>query len=209
MRAKNTVNYICKVNIWVHDMDPPYYLIAVGIMLLGAMIPYSVLRARRSKEKAYYMGGVVSALTLLVFISICFLQLVFAIVFVAAAFIISVVSLPMINAAVQREADKQRRETNVAEPLKARELLTWRGWYKLAFRWGIPKTMGLYLTFNLGILIPTFLALSIVGLHTIAAFISAAIVVVVFIVQFYQQMKKIHFTPQGNTENAPLAESSA
>lgn len=193
-------------------MDPPYYVIAVGIILVSPFIPYSVLRACRSKEKVYYMSGVVAALTLLFFISILFQQIVFAIVFVLAAFTSSVASFPMLNEAVQREADKQRRETNVTEPLKAQELLTWRGWYKITFRRGIPKTMALYLAFNMGIIIPASLALSIAGAPTISFFtffIIAAIVVVISMIQLYQLITKIHFKPQGSTENVPLPEPPA
>ena len=174
-------------------MNPTYYLLAVGIILVSPFIPYSMLRARRSKEKVYYMSGVVGALTLLFFISILFQQIVFAIVFVTAAFMLSVISFPLLNTAFQREADKQRREKNFTEPLKAQELLTWSGWYKIAFRRSIPKTMTLYLAFNMGIIIPSSLALSIAGVTTtsfVIFLIIAAIVVVIFMIQLYQPLKK-------------------
>jgi len=171
-------------------MDAPYYLFALGIVLCGVTIPFIVIRAHRSKEKAYYMGVLVSGLMLLAFISVFLLQFALFLVFVAVAFIISLVSFPIIREAAQREAAKQQRETNVTEPLKARELLWWKGWYKLALRWGVPKTMGLYVLLNFGIIVPVLLVLSIMGFSIISGYLAAIIVEVILIVQFYQQIKK-------------------
>jgi len=108
------------------------------------------------------------------------------------AFIISLLSYPEIREHGVREADKQQQETDVTEPLKARELLVWKGWYKLAFKWGVQKTMGVYIGFILGIVIPVFFGLYITGLHIPSAYISTTILMVIFTVQFYQQIKKNH-----------------
>ena len=172
-------------------MNVPYYPIAFGAVLFGVLIALCVIRAHHSKERAYYIGGLVSGLMLLALISAFLLQFILFIVFVAAAFIVSVVGFPKIGEAILREAVTQRQETNVSEPLKARELLTWKGWFKLSSQFGVRKTMYVYILFNMGITGTELFILSIVGL--ISALYAPAIVIIVAgasIVLFRRQIEK-------------------
>ena len=155
------------------------------------------------------MSSLISGLVLLAVISVFLMQFTLLLLFMVVSFIISVVSYPAVRKHVAHEADKQRQETNVTEPLKARDLCSWKGWYKLAFKWGIPKTMCLHIGVYLGIIIPVFFGLYLTGLNLLSAYISTAIVMVIFTVQFYRQIKKNHLKPHGNTEHTPLTESPA
>lgn len=190
-------------------MNVPYYIFAFGSIFFGVLVPLIIIRAHRSKEKVYYVSALGSGLMLLACISAFFLQFALLAVFFAAACIISVAGYSKFRAAAQREATKQLQETNVTEPLKARELWTLKGWYKLAFRFGIHKTIGLYVLLNIGITVPVLFVLYITGLTIISAYIAPVIVEVIFIVQFYQQIKKNPLKPQRSTAHAPLAEPSA
>jgi uncharacterized membrane protein len=171
-------------------MDVPYAILAFGAVFLGVLIAANIIKAHRAKEKIYYVSSLVCGLALLACISAFFLQFTLLILFMVVAFLISVASYPEAREHVVREADKQQRETNITEPLKARELLSWKGWYKLAFKWGIPKTMGLYIGFILGIVIPVFFGLYIAGLQIPSAYISTTVIMAILTVQFYQQIKK-------------------
>ncbi len=187
-------------------MDVPYAILAFGAVLSSVLIALTIIRAHRSKVKIYYVGSIICGLVLLSFISAFFLQFTLTILFIFIAFLASLASYPEIREHAVREADQQQRETNVTEPLKARDLLSWKGWYKLAFKWGILKTTVLYLGVYLGIVIPVFAGLYLIGLRLTSAYISTAILAVVFTVQFYRQIKK---KPHENTEHAPLAKPPA
>ncbi len=190
-------------------MNVPYYLFAFGAVFCGLMITVCIIRVHRSKEKAYYISGLISGLVALACISALFLQFTLLMVFFAIAFIISVAGFSTVRAAARREADKQQRETNVTEPLKARDILNLKVWYKLAFRWGVRKTMSLYILLSYSITALMFFVVYIMGLTLISAYIATSIVVTIFIVQFYQQFKKNNLNPQESTKHASLPEPPA
>jgi hypothetical protein len=89
----------------------PYALFAFGAVFLGVLIPVSIKRAHRTKEKIYYVGSLESGLVLLAWISVFFLQFTLFILFMVAAFIIGVVSYPelenMLCAKPRNSSEKQ------------------------------------------------------------------------------------------------------
>jgi len=186
------------------------YFLIFSAVLFVVLIPFCVRHARRSKAKIHYLGGLVCGLVSLACISLYFLQVALVFVFFGIAFVIALITFPFIMVANQREADKLRRDTNVTEPLKARDLLNLKGWYKLAFRWGIPKTMSLYILLTFGVLVPLLFALYILGLSVMSASIGGGIAGVIGCFLFYQQLKINHLNPQENPKQAsPLAEPPA
>ena len=165
--------------------------------------------ARRSKEKVHYLGGLVSGLVSLAFISMYFMQVTWFFLLIGVSFIIVLAIFPIVISANQRKAAKMRRETNVLEPLKARELLNWKGLYKLASRWGTMKTRGLYVLFTFGPLAPLLCVLYIADLSVMPAAPNGSGAGFIGIILFYQQLRRNHLNPQENMKHTPLAEPSA
>jgi Na+/melibiose symporter-like transporter len=148
-------------------MNPLYGLLLFGVVFFGLMVVVGVVKARRKKEKAYYISAIVSFLMLLSSIFVILNQFILVLVLFVATFILSIAGLPKIIKVVRREPLKELQETDLSAPLRVRELLTWKGWFKLTSRWGIRKTMCLHSLLNMGGLGALFFTLSIFGMISI------------------------------------------
>ena len=82
--------------------------------------------------------------------------------------ILSVAGLPKIIKAMRQEPLKELQETDLSAPLRGRDLLTWKAWFKLASRWSIRKTMCFYSLLNMGGIGAILFTLSILGTISIA-----------------------------------------
>jgi len=131
-------------------MNPLYGLMLFGVAFFGFMVVVGVVKARRRKEKAYYIGAVVSFLMLLSSVFVILNQFILVLVLFVAIGILSVAALPKTIEVLRREPLKELQETDLSAPLRVRDLLTWKGWFKLTSRWGIRKTLCLYSLLNMG-----------------------------------------------------------
>jgi len=114
------------------------------------MVVVGVVQARRKKEKAYYISAMVAFLMFLQSIFVILNQFILVLVLFVAIGILSVAGLPKIIGVMRREPLKELQETDLSAPLRVRDLLTWKGWFKLASRWGIRKTLCFYSLLNMG-----------------------------------------------------------
>ena len=140
------------------------------------MAVVGVVKARRKKEKAYYISAMVSFLMLLSCIFVILNQFFLVGVLLVAAGILGVVGLPKSIEVFRREMLKERQETDLSAPLRGRDLLMWKGWFKLVSRWGIRKTVCLYSLFAGAV----FFILSIFGMISIASTLSYIVVTICF-----------------------------
>lgn len=159
------------------------------------MVVVGVVQARRKKEKAYYISAMMSFLLLLFSLVIILNQFILAliifIVLIVAIPILSIVGLPKIREAMRRDLVKQAQEVDLSAPLAVRDFLTWKGWFKLTYRWGTRKTMCLYSVFMMGVGGAIFFTLSILGALSIV--LAAVITILVGIVSpifFHRQVGK-------------------
>ena len=141
------------------------------------MVIVGVVQARRMKEKAYYMSALVSFVILLSFVFIFLNQFILVLFLFVTAVILSIAGLPKAIKAMRRQPLKELQETDLSAPLRVRDLLTWKAWFKLASRWGIRKTICFYsliMTGGCGAILFTF---SILGVIRIAWAIGYTIIV--------------------------------
>ena len=172
-------------------MNPLYGLMLFGVAFFGFMVVVGVVQARRKKEKAYYISATVSFLMLLFSIFIILNQFILVLVLFIAIGILSVAGLPKIIKTMKREPLMELQETDFSAPLRVRELLTWKGWFKLTSRWGIRKTMCLYSLLNMGGIGAIFFTLSILGMISIVWAIGVTIIVGIFSpIFFHRQIGK-------------------
>ena len=172
-------------------MNPLYGLMLFGVAFFGFMTVVGVVQARRKKEKAYYISATVSFLMFLSSIFVILNQFILVLVLFVAIGILSIAGLPKITKVMRREPLKELQETDLSAPLKVRDLLTWKAWFKLASRWGIRKTMCLYSVFMMGVGGAIFFTLSILGALSIV--LAAVITILVGIVSpifFHRQIGK-------------------
>ena len=124
-------------------------------------------RVGKKKEKAYYISAMVSFLLLLFSIFVILNQFILAlilfVVLIVAIPILNIVGLPKLREAMRRDLVKELQEADLSAPLRGRDLLTWKAWFKLASRWGIRKTMCCYSLFMMGVGGAIFFTLSILG----------------------------------------------
>ena len=170
-------------------MNPLYGLMLFGVAFFGFMVVVGVVKARRKKEKAYYISAMVSFLMLLSSIFVILNQFILVLALFVAMGILSVAGLPKINKAMRREL-KELQETDLSAPLRGRDLLTWKGWFKLTSRWGIRKTMCLYSLLNVGSVGAIFFTLSIFGVISISMVWAAVLTGIGSLIFFYRQIGK-------------------
>ena len=171
-------------------MNPPYGLMLFGVAFFGFMVVVLVKKARRRKEKAYYISAMVSFLMLLSSIFVILNQFILALVLVIAMGILSVAGLPWLIIVMMREPLKELQETDLSAPLRMRDLLTWKGWFKLTSRWGIRKTLCLYSILNMGGVGAIFLTLSIFDVISISMIWAAVLGGIGSPIFFYRQIGK-------------------
>jgi len=172
-------------------MNPLYGLMLFGVAFFGFMVVVGVMKARRRKEKAYYISAVVSFLMLLSSIFVILNQFVLVLVLFVATGILSAAGLPKIIKVMRQEPLKELQETDFSAPLRAKELLTWKGWFKLESRWGVRKTVCLYSLLNMGGVGAIFLTFSILDMISIVWAIGVTIIVGIFSpIFFYRQIVK-------------------
>jgi len=162
-----------------------------GVAFFGFMVIVGVVKARRKKEKAYYISAVVSFLMLLSSIFVILSQFILVLVLFIAIGILSVAGLPKIIDVLRREPLMELQETDLSSPLRVRDLLTWKGWFKLASRWGVGKTTCLNSLLNVGGVGAVFFTLSVLGMISIAWAIGFTIIVgILSAIYFYHQVGK-------------------
>lgn len=145
-------------------MNPLYRLMLFSVAFFGFMVVVGVVKARRRKEKAYYISAMVSFLMLLSSIFVILNQFILVLVLFIAIGILSVAGLPKTIKVMRREPLKELQETDFSAPLRMRDLLTWKGWFKLVSSWGLRKTLCLYSLLNMGGVGAIFFTLSIFGM---------------------------------------------
>jgi hypothetical protein len=140
-------------------LNLPLGIFLFGVAFFGLLIVVNVVRARRKREKLYYLGAAVS-FTMLVAIVLVFLnQFVLGLTLVGVTAILSIAGLPK----MQQELTKQWEGIDLSAPLRGRDFLTNKGWLKLASRWGQWKTIFLYYLLCLGIGGAIFFTLTTLG----------------------------------------------
>ena len=148
-----------------------------GVAFFGFMVVVGVVKARRKQEKAYYISAMVAFLMLLSSVFVILNQFILVLVLFVAIGILSIAGLPRIIRAMRREPLEELQETDFSAPLRVRELLTWKGWFRLVSRWGIRKTVCLYSLLNMGGIGAIFFTLSILGTVSISWAIGLTIIV--------------------------------
>jgi len=172
-------------------MKPLYGLMLFGVAFFGFMAVVGVVKARRKKEKIYYISAMISFLMLLSSIFVILNQFILVLVLFVAIGILSIAVLPKTIELMRREPLKELQETDFSAPLRAKDLLTWKGWFKLTSSWGICKTMCLYSLLNMGGVGAIFFTLSILGM--ISMVWTAVVTILVGIgspIFFYRQIGK-------------------
>jgi hypothetical protein len=149
-------------------MNPTYGLMLFGIAFFGFMVVVGVVKARRMRETAYYISAMVSFLMLLISIFVILNQFILAGVLFVATVILGVAGLPKIVKAMRREPLRELHETDLSVPLRVRDFLTWKGWFKLTSRWGVRKTMCFYTLFMTEVCGAILFTSSIFGIISIA-----------------------------------------
>jgi len=172
-------------------MNPLYGLMLFGVAFFGFMVIVGVVKARRRKEKAYYISAMVSFLMLLSSVFVILNQFILVLVLFVATGILSVAGLPKIIKVMRQEPLKELQETDFSAPLRVRDLLTWKGWFKLESRWGVRKTVCFYSLLNMGGVGAIFFTFSILDMISIVWAIGVTIIVGIFSpIYFYRQVGK-------------------
>ena len=123
-----------------------YEQLLFGVVFCSFAMIVCAVRVHREKDKTYYIGAIASFLMLLVCVFLILNQRLLAIILFASAGIFAIVTLPKSLKLLERIERKsvELAQVNLSAPLRGRELLTNKGILKLAYRWGVWKTVFLY-----------------------------------------------------------------
>ena len=174
-------------------MNLPYELFLFAVAFFGFLTVVSAMRAHRKKEKAYYLGAMLGVLMVLTAIFIILNQVIFVLVLMVAAAILGVAAYPKAMKAARREMVNQLQEADLSAPIRVRDFFTNIGWFKLASKWVVWKTMRLF--YLLSVLIIggiSFILSRFYSLITIGYVVSyTATVSILVTFMFYSQFKKV------------------
>ena len=121
----------------------PYEILLFGVVFCSFAMIVCAVRAHREKDKTFYLGAIASFLMLLVCVFLILNQRLLAIILFAFAGVFAIVTLPISFKLWERKS-VELAQVDLSAPLIWRELLTYRGILKLAYRWGVWKTVFLY-----------------------------------------------------------------
>lgn len=119
-------------------------------------------------------------------------------IFFLSMFSSFLVAVSIMQKKVAKELAKQLEEVDFSVPLRVRDFLAWKGWLKLAYRWGVWKTVGIYSLIVMTILAGiSYVILSVCSIMNLSVYsiikwyvgytISATIVILTL---FYRQISK-------------------
>jgi hypothetical protein len=130
----------------------PLGLILFGMVLFALMAVVGAVKARRTKQRIYYLSTVVGFSMMLVF-SLSFIgQFILSFFLIIILCLFSLAMLPRVLEFREKELTNKQREIDASSPMTVRDLLTDAFWLKLINRWGLWKSLGLiYVTFLAGI----------------------------------------------------------
>jgi len=171
-------------------MDPPYGAIFLAIVLSLAGV-VSIVKARRRRERAYYLVSTVAFLALLAVVVALLNQILLSLALIVVAGLLSIASLPKVFDLSRQEVIKQWQKTDVSTPLRIRDFLTWKGWIKLTTTYGFRKTMFLCILFNIGVGGVILLTLNVLGIiNTIIAVIYTIFIGIFSTIISYYQVRR-------------------
>ncbi len=136
-------------------MDPAQeYVLQFGAVFMFFLMIYGVCTAYREKDKRGYLLASLAAF--LMFLTIVFILLnhqyhALALIFFVSAGVAAVASVPSI-AKIRARKMKEWMEVDLSAPMILRDFFTTKGWLKLAYRWGVWKTVSLYYLFNVAVI---------------------------------------------------------
>ena len=124
-------------------MEISHELFILSALIFAASAVIAFFRARREKDRFYYVGGGICLLGLSWSITAILGQVQLTAVFWLLAMIVSIVKWPELKAF----QDRRMREVDIESPLRAADFFsnTYGGWLKLAYRHGLGITVILYL----------------------------------------------------------------
>ncbi len=177
-------------------MDPPYGAILFLAILSIFAVVLSMRQARRKRDKTHYIGAAVGFLMLSVFTLALLDQALLAFILLVVGGLACTAMLPRVMAVQKREMDEQLvravEETDLSEPLRLRDFLKWRGWLKLAYKWGVWKTASIYSIVGAAIIAGvSYIALSAFNIMNVwlAVGYTTSATIITFIL-FYRQISK-------------------
>ena len=183
-------------------MEIPRELFYLSAIFFAATAVVAFIRARREKERFYYMGGGLSLLYLAWSILFILDQVPLAAILAVAAIIVSVVMLPELN----RFHERRMREVDIESPLRAADFLsnTHSGWLKLAYRRGLGITVILYLlqfeVITGGMLLALDLFYDLPSSLILSLIFSGIFMAILFYIQIKRALTTIHQPPGSPTE---------
>jgi len=173
-------------------LNLPFELFLLSVVFFGFMAVVNAVHAYRKKEKAYYLGAMISVLMFLTAVFIILDQVIIVLLLIVATAIFSVAALPKTMKAARQEMVKQLQEVDVSAPLEVRDFFTNKGWFKLVSKWGLWKTMSLFYILSVAIIGGIFLILTtfydFITIEYVVCYTATVSILVTFI--FHQQLKK-------------------
>ena len=174
-------------------MNPLYGLMLFGVAFFGFMAVVNAVQAHRKKEKTYYLGSMIGFVVLLAFVFAFLNQLILAFILMIATGIFSIAVLLKLLKIQGRELAEQLQEADLSEPLRVRDFFTNIGWFKLASKWGLWKTMCLFYLLSVviigGILFTLSTFYSFITIGYVVGYMTTCPILVTFM--FYSQFKKV------------------
>ncbi len=122
-----------------------------GILFFAFMTMFNIFMA--IKRKHSFTPAIVAFFMALAAVLFYFGQFLYGFISFAISVIVAVVKSNETSRALEKQFSQELEKTNIKEPLRIRDFLFWRGWVKVALRFGAKKAAMFYALFVVGIAI--------------------------------------------------------
>ena len=119
----------------------PFFVLLLCLTFFLTTMMVGVMRARREKEKFWYLPATISLLGALFSVSIYLEKPLLMLLFGTSTILLGIVGWPKRSRLMEREYPKMLDEVDSSTPLRVRDLGTWKAWLVMASRWGVWKTV--------------------------------------------------------------------
>ncbi|MCX9010179.1 MAG: hypothetical protein OIN66_03550 [Candidatus Methanoperedens sp.] len=128
-----------------------------GILFFASLTLFNVFLAIKRKES--FAPAIVGFFMMLMALFFYFDKFLYGFMSFAVSVIVAVVKYNEASKTLERQFKQEIEKTDITEPLKIRDFLTWKGWVKIAMRKGAEKAALVYALFLAAVAVIVWLLL--------------------------------------------------
>ncbi len=113
-----------------------------GVLFFASLTLFNVYLAIKRKES--FAPAIVGFFMMLMAVFFYFDKFLYGFISSAVSIVVAIVKSSEVSKSLDKQIKQEMEKTDIKEPLKIRDFLTWKGWVKIAMRQGAEKAALVY-----------------------------------------------------------------